>query len=1243
MARFNSIKIPTFIFALLVYSQAPVSAVPGDFLFEIPNPTPGTADVFGFAVATFSGNVVVGAPGDDTDGPDEGSVYRFDQAGVQQFPRPANPTPSPFGHEVFGGSVSVWSGHIAVGAPNDYAAGPETGAAHLFDASGTFLQTIPNPTPDQFDQFGFSVSLADGFLVVGAWGDDTDGPDAGYAYRYDLNDPMLTPFPIPNPSVNALLFGESVSISCGYILVGAPGSPMGGAAYLYLDSNPSVPVAVIPNPAPAYGDRFGESVSVADGYAVIGAPGTGHAYVYDLSNNLSNLGLPVTLGSGGGSFGASVSTANGYFVVGAPLDGTFGPGAGQAFLYEANGNLVQSLLKPTQQVSGDYFGGAVAMRHGYVVIGTTEDTNDPWASVYVFEGPPSSTQPTPCETCPTLSADPAVCLVGAGDPQYSLMLEVYNPGDPGELYLDVGTNLISPNPLSIPLGLSSWTITITDQWPYDTDTAIAGVFSEWGSTETCESLPVWVPFPPCGDCADCEDCEATNYWPGDTHPQDVIGSVNGAHPSGLYEPGLLADAFQFDGTNKFEAPLSHSGPFTVAFWVKSLFLNQLEWTGILSSSGQVVTPSFQVDFSAAEEYRLSLTNGAGNFFVPIGPASVDFQHIAVTFDGVEVTTYLNGAPQGNLVTALDINLLKVGENRSGTLPFEGVVDEVRFYDYALPDSCLTDPAVCPVLSLDAIECVADDLSGISYPFQVSVETPAGLSGTVTLQSADAQVIVSPSPTPVSSSSTTPITGVLVPGSGTSPVQVVAVFAGDDASQVLVCLDTLAIVLPECPDGGCLQVIEQTITVVEAIGDACVYEYWAQLVNNSSYPQPANWLTVKFPDGTKQEIELVPPVPQGDIFEVAFQFLDVQVSGKAGDEVCLQLQLHAGTLDDAGEVEYDWCCPWQEVCFVLPECPDGGCLQVIEQTITVVEAIGDACVYEYWAQLVNNSSYPQPANWLTVKFPDGTKQEIELDPPVPQGDIFEVAFQFLDVQVLGKAGDEVCLQLQLHADTLNDAGEVEHDWCCPWQEVCFVLPECLTCSQVEGVLDCDEAQLLYHFEVNSKFADMSRVNVHTLTPSVSVSPNVFTFTPSSSYSNTLWLSGATPGQTVVLVFEAHGTLDEGAYEWCCPPDTLVVEIPEELCAVGKKGKQAKSANSLAPPMPNPANPETTIRYRIAEDAYVTLRIYDSLGRVVATEVDQWQPAGQYSRVFAPENLASGVYFYRIEAGAFTQIQKMTILK
>jgi pectinesterase len=78
-------------------------------------------------------------------------------------------------------------------------------------------------------------------------------------------------------------------------------------------------------------------------------------------------------------------------------------------------------------------------------------------------------------------------------------------------------------------------------------------------------------------------------------------------------------------------------------------------------------------------------------------------------------------------------------------------------------------------------------------------------------------------------------------------------------------------------------------------------------------------------------------------------------------------------------------------------------------------------------------------------------------------------------------------------------------------------------------------------------------------------------------------------------------------------------------------------------PNPFNPTTTIDYNLPESGPVLIRIYDMIGRQLMKVVNKDQAAGHYSISFNAVHLASGIYFYQMEAGNFIQTQKMVLLK
>ncbi len=100
---------------------------------------------------------------------------------------------------------------------------------------------------------------------------------------------------------------------------------------------------------------------------------------------------------------------------------------------------------------------------------------------------------------------------------------------------------------------------------------------------------------------------------------------------------------------------------------------------------------------------------------------------------------------------------------------------------------------------------------------------------------------------------------------------------------------------------------------------------------------------------------------------------------------------------------------------------------------------------------------------------------------------------------------------------------------------------------------------------------------------------------------------------------------------------------ELTGVDDNIRNAPSEFALLQNFPNPFNPVTEIRYSIPHSGVVSLKVYNLLGQEVATLVDGDQAAGTYTARFDGSAFGSGVYFYRLQAGAFMSARKMLYLK
>jgi hypothetical protein len=94
-------------------------------------------------------------------------------------------------------------------------------------------------------------------------------------------------------------------------------------------------------------------------------------------------------------------------------------------------------------------------------------------------------------------------------------------------------------------------------------------------------------------------------------------------------------------------------------------------------------------------------------------------------------------------------------------------------------------------------------------------------------------------------------------------------------------------------------------------------------------------------------------------------------------------------------------------------------------------------------------------------------------------------------------------------------------------------------------------------------------------------------------------------------------------------TIQTELPKEF--------------SLSQNYPNPFNPTTSIKFAVPKQSLVKMVVYDVIGREVATLVNELKQPGNYAVPFDASSLASGVYFYRLEAGDFVDVKKMVLVK
>ncbi|MBL8016525.1 MAG: T9SS type A sorting domain-containing protein [Ignavibacteria bacterium] len=84
-------------------------------------------------------------------------------------------------------------------------------------------------------------------------------------------------------------------------------------------------------------------------------------------------------------------------------------------------------------------------------------------------------------------------------------------------------------------------------------------------------------------------------------------------------------------------------------------------------------------------------------------------------------------------------------------------------------------------------------------------------------------------------------------------------------------------------------------------------------------------------------------------------------------------------------------------------------------------------------------------------------------------------------------------------------------------------------------------------------------------------------------------------------------------------------------------------SLSQNYPNPFNPATNIKFEIPKTGFVSLKIFDMIGNEISSLVSESKPPGSYDVSWDASNFPSGVYFYELRAGEFTERKKMVLVK
>ena len=314
------------------------------------------------------------------------------QPAIAQAPFITFTNPTPEYYDEFGWSVAVMgTDRVLVGAPEGILGASGAGAAYLFSTNGTLLTTFTNPIPNASGMFGYSLAaVGTDRVLIGVPYDDTGAASAGVAYLFSGGGVLLHTFTNPEP-VNYADFGFSLAaLGETHVAIGAP-----GVNKVYLFTTEGTWLTVLTNPPPdASTDRFGGTVAALGSDRVIvganqdntGASFAGAAYLFATNGALLTTFTNPTP-QPDDFFGLAIAAVGSdQILVGAPGDlTTNGFPLGAAYLFSTNGALLLTITNPTP-VFGELFGGSVAgVGSDRVLIGDINDsTLNPHGVVYLI-------------------------------------------------------------------------------------------------------------------------------------------------------------------------------------------------------------------------------------------------------------------------------------------------------------------------------------------------------------------------------------------------------------------------------------------------------------------------------------------------------------------------------------------------------------------------------------------------------------------------------------------------------------------------------------------------------------------------------------------------------------------------------------------------------------------------------------------------------------------------------------------
>ncbi len=339
--------------------------------------TTDASSLFGYSVDISGDVIIVGAYGDGHSGSYSGSAYIFEKPvnGWSDMTETAKLTASDATiWDEFGKAVNIFNNVIIVGAPKNQDNGYATGSAYIFTKptngweNMTETKKLLASDASSSSYFGNSVSISDDKVIVGAKQDENSG--FGSAYIFEKNTSNWTSLTETAKLSNwgSIRFGNSVSISGDYIVIGAyQDNDYGyfkGAAYIYKKpetgwQSMDATAELTASDATTYG-FWGSSVSISGDNVVVSAYmddnnglNSGSAYIFrkpttGWADMTETIKLIATDADADDNFGYSIGISGDNIIIGAPKNDDNGYNSGSAYIYEYTTNTPPIISNPIQ-------------------------------------------------------------------------------------------------------------------------------------------------------------------------------------------------------------------------------------------------------------------------------------------------------------------------------------------------------------------------------------------------------------------------------------------------------------------------------------------------------------------------------------------------------------------------------------------------------------------------------------------------------------------------------------------------------------------------------------------------------------------------------------------------------------------------------------------------------------------------------------------------------------------------------